>query len=89
MSERNLIATNHKEYPVLMDQQAQDRLVRLFHRYPASFRFDEFVVLDEETSRKIRELQQRTNDEIHELIGNNFHKSRAITEDDLKKIWED
>jgi hypothetical protein len=80
---KQLIATNNKRFPLLYNEEELFGLWCRCHRQ-FQFHYEDWVYLDQETSDKIRELQKRTQDKINQLMIKNFHKSRVITEEDMK-----
>lgn len=82
----------HKEgfYPVPIDSQSErwyiDHLSCHGHDQAGERTLEQFLMLDDETSDKIRAIQQEANDKILNICRENYQKAEPLTWEYHQKI---
>jgi len=81
-----------KDFPLVLDNEEQEKWgltfkTDVFGRKKHTDFLQEILLLDLDTSNKVREIQDKANKKIIELVKENYGKASVITEETLKGAW--
>ena len=81
-----------KDFPLVMENTEQEKFgldfkCDVFGRKRNTSLLQEILLLDIDTSNKVREIQDAANMKILELTKKNYDKASVITEENLKETW--
>lgn len=81
-----------RDFPLVMEASQQDEWcltfkTNVFGRKTNTQLLKEMLLLDIDTSNKVRDIQDEANTRIINLVKANYNKASVITEENLKGAW--